>query len=227
MRYVLWTVLILTAPLLAAAAVWYQKAYIDSAKPKIGEALKVHKKMFIILSLLYAGMAVFLLAMQDKKQLHTDILIQNLLLWDGVACMSITDIKKKKIPNALSLLLLVIRCFFIAWGILINHDDPKHVILSSLVGMLFGGAFIFVCMIISKGGIGAGDLKLFAVIGLYFGLPGLIQIMVYSLVLSAIWAIGLLCSHKAKMKSTLPMAPFILAGLTVYYILLTDLEIMV
>lgn len=227
MGYVLWTVLILTAPLLAAAAVWYQKAYIDSAKPKLGEALKAHKKLFVIISLLYAGMAIFLLAMQDIKQLHTDILIQNLLLWDGMVCLSVTDIKKKKIPNAVTLLLLILRCIFIAWGVLIHHDDPKRVILSSLAGMLFGGGFILVCMIISKGGIGAGDLKIFAVIGLYFGLSGLVQIMVYSLVLSAVWAIGLLLTRKAKMKSTLPMAPFILVGLTVYYLLMTDLEIMV
>ncbi len=227
MRYVLWTVLILTAPLLAAAAVWYQKAYIDSAKPKLGEALKAHKKMFAVISLLYIGMAVFLLAMQDTKQMHTDILIQDLLLWDGLVCLAVTDYKVKKIPNAVTLLLLIIRCVFMTWGILVEHDDPKRIILTSLIGLLFGGGFIFVCMIISKGGIGAGDLKIFAVIGLYFGLTGLIQIMVYSLLLSAIWAIGLLMTKKAKMKSTLPMAPFILVGLTVYYILLTDLEIMV
>lgn len=227
MRYVLWTVLILTVPLLAAAAVWFQKAYLDSAKPKIGEALKAHKKLFVIISLLYAGMAIFLLAMQDIKQLHTDLLIQNLLLWDGLVCLSVTDIKAKKIPNAVTLLLLVIRLIFMAWGIFYHHDNVKRTLLYSLVGLLFGGGFILICMIISKGGIGAGDLKIFAVIGLYFGLPGLIQIMVYSLFLSAICAIFLLLFRKKKMKSTIPMAPFILLGLTVYYILMTDLEIMV
>ena len=103
MRYVLWSVLILTAPLIAAAAVWFQKAYVDSAKPKLGEALKAHKKLYAVVSLLYVGMAVFLLATQDKKQLHTDLLIQNLLLWEGMVCVTITDIKKKKIPNILKM----------------------------------------------------------------------------------------------------------------------------
>ena len=227
MGYVLWTVLILTAPLLAAAAVWYQKAYIDSAKPKLGEALKAHKKLYVVMTLAYIGMAAFLLLTKDQKKLHTDLLIQNLLLWDGVACLAVTDFKLKKIPNAVTLALLLIRVFFMAWGILVHHDSVKTVLLSSLIGMLFGGGFIFVCMVITKGGVGAGDLKIFAVIGLYFGLMGLIQIMLYSLLLSAICAIGLLISRKKGMKSTIPMAPFILAGLTFYYILLTDMEIMV
>ncbi|MBR5363376.1 MAG: prepilin peptidase [Oscillospiraceae bacterium] len=226
MIYVLWTVLILISPLLAAAAVWYQKAYIDSAKPKLGEALKAHKKLFAVMSLAYIGMAVYLLATRGQKQMPTDLVIQNLLLWDGVVLLAVTDYKVKKIPNAVTLLLLGIRCFFMAWGILVHHDSIKDTLLYSLVGMLFGGGFILICMIISKGGIGAGDLKIFAVIGLYFGLPGLVQVMLYSLMLSAFFAIGMLIFRKAKMKSTLPMAPFILVGLTVYYILLTDLEIM-
>ena len=65
MIYVLWTVLILTAPLLAAAAVWFQKAYIDSAKPKLGEALKAHKKLYVVMTIAYIGMAAFLLLTKD------------------------------------------------------------------------------------------------------------------------------------------------------------------
>ena len=227
MRYVLWTVLILAAPLLAAAAVWYQKAYIDGAKPKVLDALKAHKKMYAVITLLYLGMTVFLLVTQDAKQLHTDLLIQNLLLWDGLVCLSVTDLRVKKIPNPVTLLLLLLRVGFMLFGILAKQDDPKKVVLGSLIGLLFGGGFMLVCMLISRGGIGAGDMKIFAVIGLYFGLTGVIEIMIFSMLFSAICAIGMLIFRKAKMKSTLPMAPFILSGLTVYYLLLTNMELMV
>lgn len=227
MRYVFWTILIVAAPLLAAAAVWYQKAYIDKAKPKLLDALKAHKKMYALVTLLYLGMTVYLLVTQDAKQLHTDLLIQDLLLWEGLVCLSITDIRVKKIPNAVTLLLLILRCVFMLYGLLVEHDDVKKVVLGSLVGMLFGAGFIFVCMLLSRGGIGAGDLKLFAVLGLYFGLSGLMMIMIGALFLSAIWAIGMLITRKAKMKSTLPMGPFILSGVTLFYILLTNLELLV
>lgn len=227
MRYVLWAVLILAAPVLAGLTVWYQKAYIDNAKPKLMDALKTHKKMYILVALLYLGMTGFLLATQDSKQLHTDLLIQDLLLWEGVVCLAITDFRVKKIPNEVSLLLLILRAVFMCYGVLVKQDNLKQTVLSSLIGLLFGGGFILICMLLSRGGIGAGDMKIFAVLGLYFGLLGVMQIMLYALFFSALGAIGLLITKKAKMKSTLPMGPFILAGLTVYYILLTNLELMV
>ena len=227
MRYVLWTVLILAAPLLAAAAVWYQKAYIDGTKPKVLDALKAHKKMYAVITLLYAGMALFLLATQDAKQLHTDLLIQNLLLWDGLVCLSVTDLRVKKIPNPVTLLLLLLRCGFILYGVLAEQDSLKDVLLKSVIGLLFAGGFILLCMLLSRGGIGAGDMKIFAVIGFYFGFAGVLEVMIYALLLSAVWAIGMLICKKGKLKSTLPMAPFILSGLTVYYLLLTNMELMV
>ncbi len=94
-----------------------------------------------------------------------------------------------------------------------------EIVVFSLVGMALGGGFILVCMLFSKGGIGGGDMKLYAVIGFCFGLIGVIQVMIYSMLLSAVFCIGLLIFRKAKMRSTVPMAPFILAGLTVFYLL--------
>ena len=52
MIYVLWTVLILTAPLLAAAAVWYQKAYIGDGlqgqkDPECGDAAAAGNPMLL------------------------------------------------------------------------------------------------------------------------------------------------------------------------------------
>lgn len=220
MKIALYMILLLTAPLLAALSVWFQKSYIDEKKPTLKEALSAHKKLFVLISVLQAGLALFLLLVQENKELRNDLLIQNALLWDGVLCVTVTDIRVKKIPNAVTGLLFLLRLVFLAWGMIFEGDGWKGTAKDSLFGMLFGGGFILVCMLLSKGGIGAGDLKIFAVLGLYFGFFGLVPIMIYSLFLSAIWSIGLLISHKGKLKSTLPMAPFILIGLTIYYILL-------
>ena len=77
------------------------------------------------------------------------------------------------------------------------------------------------CRLISRGGIGAGDVKLFALIGFYFGIIPTMNMMFYTTFLAAIAAAFLLISKKAKMKSTLALGPFAFIGLNIYYILLS------
>ena len=130
------------------------------------------------------------------------------------------DYQVKKIPNKLLLVLLAVRIVFLVLTFFERPEDFTAILVSSLIGMAVGAFIILVVLLLSKGQVGAGDLKLFAVIGFFYGLYGLIQIMMYSLFLSAIFAIVLLLSGKAKMKSTMPMAPFVFFGLTFYFVLL-------
>ena len=77
---------------------------------------------------------------------------------------------------------------------------------------------MLICRLISKGGMGAGDIKLFAVLGFFLKIPDVMHVMILSIMLSAVTGLFMLIFRKAKMRSTIPMAPFILAGLTVYFI---------
>ena len=91
MGYVLWTVLIVTAPLLAAAAVWYQKAYIDSAKPKIGEALKARAYTHSTVSrvmLLFEELFMLIYEKNGERELQGEC---TLLLEDGAIRMITRD----------------------------------------------------------------------------------------------------------------------------------------
>ena len=79
---------------------------------------------------------------------------------------------------------------------------------------------MLICMLLSRGGVGAGDVKLIAAIGLYYGLAGVLSILMVTLIFAAIFSIVMLATKKAKMKSTLPMAPFIFIGLSIHNILI-------
>ena len=79
---------------------------------------------------------------------------------------------------------------------------------------------MLICMLFSKGGVGAGDVKLIAIIGFYYGLVGVLSILMVTLVFAAVVSACMLLSKKAKMKSTLPMAPFIFLGLSIHNIIL-------
>lgn len=219
MSVIICIVSVLMSIVCAPIAVWYQKTYITETKHTFASALNEHKKMLFLLAAAFTAMSIILVVMQDRKNMRSDILIQNLLIWDGVFTAAVIDFQVKKIPNKIVLILLAVRTVFITWGIIFENDSLKLSILRAVIGMVLGGGIMLICMFFSKGGVGAGDMKLFAVIGFCFGLTGIVQVMIYSLLISAVFCIGLLIFQKAKMRTTVPMAPFILTGLTVYYLL--------
>ena len=64
-----------------------------------------------------------------------------------------------------------------------------------------------------------GDIKLFAVLGLYFGYD-IINLMFFSFLCTAIYSIYLLLFKKKKKKDSVPMGPFIFLGTILSFILI-------
>lgn len=212
---------ILAALLLASAAVLYQQAYIEDKKPREvlrqpAAGLKEKPLMTALFAVCYVLAAV--LALVFKSALSPLLRIEYLLLWYGVFCISVIDIRVKKIPNLLLLILLGVRAVCMAGLILMKPESFRGELFPSLFGVLVGGGVLLICRLISKGGMGAGDIKFFAVLGFFLKIPDVMHVMILSIMLSAVTGLFLLLFRKAKMRSTVPMAPFILAGLTVYLI---------
>lgn len=205
---------------LAVLAVWYRWQYLGREKKTFKDIVKSQVNILIFFMIAYLFVSVVAVIMQRKKEIDSLFLVQSLLLWDGLCCIAVIDYNIKKIPNKLLIILILIRVIGILIESLIHTQNIASNLLSSLLGMFIGGFIMLTCMLLSRGGVGAGDMKLFAIIGLYFGLSGILSIMMYSLFFAAIFSIVMLISKKAKLKSTMPMAPFILAGLSVYYLFL-------
>ncbi len=209
---------------LAVLGVAYQHSYVTqkpfSLKTMMKEA-STRKKVFLVLSsVTFAGLAVLGSLFHEGKELTMVEMVQNVLLWEGLYLIAWIDFRMKKIPNLLLIILAGIRLVGLLLEIVIDGREWLFTLLAAVLGMLFGGIIILLCMFFSRGGIGAGDVKLYALIGLYFGIAGLINIMFYSIFTAAIAAAIMLLSRKAKMKSSLPMAPFVFIGLSIYYIFL-------
>lgn len=184
------------------------------------EILSNSKIFFAVCAACYICVAVLGLIFREAKDLSVLSLAQYVLLWDLMFLTASIDIKIKKIPNLLILVMLAVRALGIIGEIICYPSFWSTFVLSSVVGMLVGGLFVLICYFISRGGIGVGDLKMFATIGFFFGLSGVMEIMMYSLFLACIVSIFLLISRKAKFKSSVPMAPFVFIGLSVYFIFL-------
>ena len=85
-------------------------------------------------------------------------------------------------------------------------------LISSAFGMLLGGGMFLLAHFLSRGGVGMGDVKLFAVTGWYVGAGSIMPLVFLTALISAAYSIVMLLLKKIKLKEEIPFAPFVLAG---------------
>lgn len=84
--------------------------------------------------------------------------------------------------------------------------------LSALAGGLAAGGLLLALAVLSRGGMGGGDIKLAAVGGLYLGWPLSLAGLFMAAFLGAVTGGILLLSGKKKRRDPIPFAPFLAAG---------------
>lgn len=90
--------------------------------------------------------------------------------------------------------------------------------LDSLLGFLLGGGVLFLLAVVSGGGMGGGDIKFAAVLGLWFGWETVLLILFLSFLLGGFFGLGLLLLKRKGRKDFVPFGPFIaLSALIVYF----------
>jgi len=82
-------------------------------------------------------------------------------------------------------------------------------IKSSAIGLILFAGIFFLAALLSKGGMGGGDIKLAAVIGTFLGAPGSIITLFLSSLAGGLWAVFLLLRGKANRKTAIKYGPFL------------------
>ncbi|MGC8487873.1 MAG: prepilin peptidase [Clostridia bacterium] len=77
------------------------------------------------------------------------------------------------------------------------------------------GAFFLVLYILLHGGIGLGDVKLAAAMGLGLGWPLGLDALIYGLLAGGVWGAALLVSRRAGARDTIAFGPFLALGVLV------------
>ena len=88
----------------------------------------------------------------------------------------------------------------------------KQLLVFSGLGGAICGGILMVLALIMKSGLGMGDVKLFFVLGLLYGVMDTYGIFLFSIIPMGICAIVLLALKKASKKTTIPMGPFVAVG---------------
>ena len=89
---------------------------------------------------------------------------------------------------------------------------PQYAVTSSLLGGLAGFSLFFLLVFVYPAGMGMGDARLAAYIGLILGLPHLIIALILTSLLAGMTAIVLLATGVKTRKDAMPFGPFLVIG---------------
>ncbi len=133
---------------------------------------------------------------------------------------AVTDIRKKIIPNRLLLWMLglylpLAAAVFLETGL---ESGLKRLILSGMGCVLMGGVFL-IAYFLSRRQLGGGDVKLVALMGLYLTASRIMGAVFYGLLFCAVYSIIQMVRKKLGRKDGVPLAPFLLAGTFLCYLL--------
>ncbi|MBI2593430.1 prepilin peptidase [Candidatus Daviesbacteria bacterium] len=93
--------------------------------------------------------------------------------------------------------------------------DLSAPLFSGALMALVLGVFFYLLILITRGkGMGGGDLKLGVFLGLVFGFPYALVVLMLSFLLGSVFGVGLILAGKKKFGQTIPFGPFLsLAGI--------------
>lgn len=128
-----------------------------------------------------------------------------LLVW-----VSAVDIKLHLAPNWVSLAFLILGVPNIVR--LLIAGNFMDMLVNYVGGMFVGFILLFISALMTKGGIGAGDIKIMTSLGLVVGLDSIFMGQMFGLLYAAIGSIVLLIFKKADKKTRIPLLPFLSAG---------------
>src|SRR5690625_2212421 len=133
-----------------------------------------------------------------------------LLLISMLIIIFITDITYMLIPNKILL-------FFLPLFIIIRFIVPLDPWYIAWVGVIFGYVLIALIIIASKGGMGAGDMKLFGVVGIVLGLSHVLLTFFLAAIFGTIIGGAFMLFKKVERRQPIPFGPHIVAATIVTY----------
>ena len=142
----------------------------------------------------------------------TNVLLWIVLISVGVP-LSIMDIISRRLPNPLNFALFVLSAIIISISGIVDHAISR--VISSFSDSLVLSISFLIVSFATRGGMGMGDVKLSAGIGViagFYGTQTLFLSTFLSFILGALVGVALLLLRKGNLKTTLPFGPFMIIG---------------
>lgn len=127
------------------------------------------------------------------------------MLCTSLIIIAFIDLEYKIIPDVITLPGIII-------GLTISLTMPNITLLNSIKGLLLGGGLFYAIAIISRGGMGGGDIKLIAMVGSFLGWKNVLLTIFLGSLFGSIVGIVLIILKKKNRKDMVPFGPFLSLG---------------
>ena len=163
------------------------------------------------------------------------ILLLSIPVWLAAACTASSSKAGSSVSEALffaiyTVFLLTMLCSDIEQQIIFDKQLALFAMFGLLRSLLFslpweqhllaalaGGLSFLLLAILTRGGIGGGDIKLIAALGLWLGGEALKLTALGGIIIGGLWALGAIAVKKKKRTDFIPYAPaFIIAAFALY-----------
>ncbi|MBR1476543.1 MAG: prepilin peptidase [Lachnospiraceae bacterium] len=132
-----------------------------------------------------------------------------------LAGAGLCDLYEKRIPNIFFVILLV--AFLISEIIILIKDRTVALdyLSAGFISGIIAFALLMVLRVVSKGGLGYGDIKLFTTLSVIMGLYGAFSILFFGQIAALLVVVAGLIAHRLTLKGNIPLAPFFYLGYVV------------
>ena len=129
-----------------------------------------------------------------------------------LSCIVITDMELMIIPNACSICMVVCRVFISIVEFICIKDEALAWALNSVFAMLISLILLVIVSLLTRGGLGMGDVKLFSSLGFMCGIRAVYFSVMFAFIFCAVASTVFLVMKKKSLKDSLPLGPFIWLG---------------
>ena len=141
------------------------------------------------------------------------------MLVSALVVITFIDLDFQIIPDAITLPGIVIgllsASFLLPDPFSVQHSTPVLSIVgfkNSFAGLLFGGGLFYLIAVLSKGGMGGGDIKMMAMVGAFMGWKSIFLTTFIGSLTGSVVGIFLMIAKGKGRKSKIPFGPFLALG---------------
>ena len=208
--------MILGIPLLYFLILQWYKEDFDQEKNKTRKLLRSWQEIVVMLLAEGALVKTWFDYIHGKESTLMFALLYTVLVVMTILCMA--DYWERIVPNKILLLLILVGLIEFAVQGIRNLQGLFSIIPAVILGFLFCAITFGIAYIVSKGSLGAGDVKLAILLGIFLTGEYVVGTVFYGSLLSAGFSIVQMLRKKLNRKDEIPFVPFLYMGLIIIYL---------